>query len=262
MVFRNFSDFSVLRHKATPSSAFLVQGGAESGKNHAPIIQSPAQKHKIISTLFTKLSQIFTQEKTVPRRFSPAEEIFSRSRRYAVAELRGLSQKNVIRNAVTGVLFRPRFEGSARAIFVGSAFAWKYRERRQACWGNIDEQRCNGLFHGRDREMKPRSGKRVHAPPPPSSACGAVNSSDLLGKQKTPTSGVSFFWRRRGDVEPPRFARNKPRLPFLPFSPACGLQRLQAAPPSAPIKRTPTSGVFFIGGDGGMPFMYTTASSP
>ena len=193
MVFRNFSDFSVLRHKASPSSAIRVQGGAESGKNHAPIIQSPAQKHKIISTLFTKLSQIFTQKKTVPRRFSPAEEIFSRSRRYAVAELRGLSQKNVIRNAVTGVLFRPRFEGSARAIFVGSAFAWKYGERRQACWGNIDERRCNGLFHGRDREMKPRSGKRVHAPPPPSSACGAVNSSDLLGKQKTPTSGVSFI---------------------------------------------------------------------
>ena len=32
--------------------------------------------------------------------------------------------------------------------------------------------------------------------------------------------------------------------------------------PISPIEKTPTSGVFSIGGDGGMPFMYTTASSP
>ena len=38
------------------------------------------------------------------------------------------------------------------------------------------------------------------------------------------------------------------------------LAETSSGSPSAPIKKTPTSGVFFIGGDGGMPFMYTTVS--
>ena len=44
-----------------------------------------------------------------------------------------------------------------------------------------------------------------------------------------------------------------------PFS---RLAETSSGSPSAPIKKAPASGVFFIGGDGGLPVMYTTASSP